>query len=139
MAQWFRRHVLKLAVLAPFVTVLVMAGDNFFEDDNFRVVTPELYRSGQLRSDEWRESLDEHPYRSVINLRGGGPTQPWYRLERSFADEHGLAHYDFGLSDKREPTLEAMGQLVALMRDAPKPVLVHCQAGADRSGLASAL
>jgi protein tyrosine/serine phosphatase len=33
---------------------------------------------------------------------------------------------------------EAM-QLIAVMRDAPKPLLIHCQAGADRTGLASAL
>jgi protein tyrosine/serine phosphatase len=30
-------------------------------------------------------------------------------------------------------------ELVQLMRDAPKPVLIHCQGGADRTGLASAL
>ena len=30
-------------------------------------------------------------------------------------------------------------RLVALMRDAPKPLLIHCRAGADRSGLAASL
>jgi protein tyrosine/serine phosphatase len=29
--------------------------------------------------------------------------------------------------------------LIALMRDAPKPILIHCLAGADRTGLASVI
>jgi len=32
-----------------------------------------------------------------------------------------------------------MEELVALMKKAPKPLLVHCKAGADRTSLASAL
>lgn len=32
-----------------------------------------------------------------------------------------------------------MTQLTGLLRDSPRPVLIHCEAGADRSGVASAL
>lgn len=38
-----------------------------------------------------------------------------------------------------ELTLAQMDDLVALLRRAPKPVLIHCLGGADRSGLAAAL
>ena len=139
MLRWLRRRRFLLIALAPVAALLWVIGDTFFEDDNFRVVTPDLYRAGQLRSDEWSESFEEHHYRSVINLRGGRPLKAWYKLERSFADEHGLTHFDFGISDKVEPSFDTMKQLVALMRAAPKPVLIHCQAGSDRSGLAAAL
>lgn len=118
---------------------LWVIGDTFIEDDNFRVVDADLYRAGQLRSDEWSESYAEHPYRSVINLRGAGPDQPWYRLERDFADRNGLVHYDVRMSADHEPSLADMGRLVALMRAAPKPLLIHCKNGSDRSGLAAAL
>lgn len=114
-------------------------GDTFIEDDNFRVVTDELYRSGQLRSDEWRESFDEHPYRSVLNLRGAEPGRPWYELEQRFSAEHGLAHYDVALSANVAPGLGQMDRLVDIVRNAPKPMLIHCKDGADRTGLVSAL
>ena len=32
-----------------------------------------------------------------------------------------------------------MARISALLRSAPKPVLIHCQSGADRSGLVAAL
>ena len=35
--------------------------------------------------------------------------------------------------------MNQVNQLVAIMRDAPKPILIHCKAGADRTGLATAL
>ena len=34
---------------------------------------------------------------------------------------------------------ERAAQLAALLRDAPKPVLIHCRSGADRTGLEPAL
>lgn len=139
MLRIVRRHRLVLSAAALTLPLLWVMGDTFIEDDNFRVVTDDLYRAGQLRSDEWSESFDEHHYRSVLNLRGASPHKDWYQVERTFSDQHGLWHYDFGLSDGVEPSMEAMRSLVALMRSAPKPLLIHCQAGADRSGLAAAL
>jgi len=35
--------------------------------------------------------------------------------------------------------MPAWGTLIALLRSAPKPVLIHCKQGSDRTGLASAL
>ena len=32
-----------------------------------------------------------------------------------------------------------MDELIGLLRSLPKPLLIHCQGGADRTGLASAL
>lgn len=114
-------------------------GDTFIEDDNFRLVDADLFRSGQLRSDEWSEDFAETPFRSVVNLRGAEPSQPWYRLEIAFAQAHGIEHYDVRLSANDEPSLAEMRQLVELVRSAPKPLLVHCKNGSDRSGLVAAL
>lgn len=127
------------AVLLPVFAVAWLIGDTFLEDNNFRVVSADLFRSGQLRLEEWQESLDEHPYRSVLNLRGRKAAAPWYGQERAFSAEHGLSHFDLKLSSDIAPTAEQMDRLVATMRDAPKPLLIHCKEGADRSGLAAAL
>ena len=39
-------------------------------------------------------------------------------------------------SELAQPEVE---RLLQVMRDAPKPLLIHCQGGADRTGLAAAL
>lgn len=140
-SRWLvRPRVLLAAVVVSLLApCLWVVGDTFIEDDNFRVVTADLYRSGQLRSTEWAESLEEHGYRSVLNLRGGKPGDSWYDVEQQFSAEHGLTHYDFPLSANREPSLDDMARLVAIMRAAPKPLLIHCKDGADRSGLVAGL
>ena len=51
----------------------------------------------------------------------------------------GVAHYDYALSSHRFVTRQQIGQVLGIVRDAPKPLLVHCKAGADRTGLVSAL
>jgi protein tyrosine/serine phosphatase len=135
--RWW--HRLLIVAFIPMLAGLWIVGDTFIEDDNFRVVTAGLYRSGQLRSDEWSESLAEHPYRSVLNLRGPNPGKDWYDLERRFSAQHGLTHVDFQLSADAEPSRAQMNTLIAIMRSAPKPLLIHCKEGSDRSGLVAAL
>jgi protein tyrosine/serine phosphatase len=51
----------------------------------------------------------------------------------------GIRHIDFKMSASKQLPLEKVEMLIALMREAPKPLLVHCQGGADRTGLASLL
>ena len=111
----------------------------FFERDNFRVVTSDLYRSGQMRTGEWNKSFEEHHYRSVLNLRGENKKVDWYDKELEFASEHNIEHYDFALTAKTAPSDAEMVSIVKIMRLAPKPLLVHCNSGADRAGLVSAL
>jgi protein tyrosine/serine phosphatase len=36
-------------------------------------------------------------------------------------------------------TTQQIGEVLDIIRNAPKPLLVHCRSGADRSGLVSAL
>jgi protein tyrosine/serine phosphatase len=36
-------------------------------------------------------------------------------------------------------TPERADELVAIMKAAPKPILIHCQSGADRTGLVSVI
>jgi hypothetical protein len=43
------------------------------------------------------------------------------------------------MSASRELTPAQMAELAQILRDAPKPVLIHCGSGSDRTGLACAL
>ena len=77
--------------------------------------------------------------RSVINLRGEHVGMDWYDEELAASARLGLVHYDFAMSAGRALPRPRAEELVALLRSAPKPVLIHCKSGADRTGLASAL
>lgn len=107
---------------------------------NFHVVVPgEVYRAAQMDTEDlalWRK---EYGIASVLNLRGAQENAPWYREERAGAEALGIQHIDFGMSDAEELTPDQVRALIRVMRDAPKPLLIHCRAGADRTGLASAL
>ncbi len=69
-----------------------------------------FYRSAQLAKDELQKAVRDHGIRTILNLRGAHPGEPWYNDE-----------------------------VLGIIRHAPRPLLVHCKSGADRTGLVSAL
>ena len=60
-------------------------------------------------------------------------------LRDAVARANNIPHTDFKLSSTKELSDEQMHELVALMKAQPKPLLIHCLGGADRTSLASAL
>jgi protein tyrosine/serine phosphatase len=70
--------------------------------------------------------------RSIINLRGKEIGEPLYEEELATCRELGVRHYDFGLSTGRTPSSHEIEKLLRFFRIAPRPVLIHCQGGADR-------
>ena len=75
----------------------------------------------------------------MLNLRGAAPDADWYQAEIADSARLGLVHADFALSVSREVTNDEAVQLIALMRTLPKPLLIHCKQGSDRTGLLAAL
>ena len=98
-----------------------------------------LYRSAQLSKDDTRWAVREYRIKSVLNLRGAHAGQSWYDNEIAAAGELGLAHFDYPLSAKRFVTSEQIDEILDIVRKAPKPLLIHCKSGADRTGLVAAL
>ena len=127
-----------LWIISPFLIVaLYLAALQFF--GNFHeVVSGELYRSAQLHHGDIAHYAKKYSIRSIINLRGENPGSTWYQMEKKEALAANITHIDFRMSMKRELTKEEIQALIQTMRDAPKPLLIHCRAGADRTGLAAA-
>lgn len=107
---------------------------------NLRVVTPHgLYRSGQMHPARLAKCVRKLGIRSIINLRGANPRSAWYREERETAARLAVEHHDFRLYSQRLPTRQELRWLIFLFDVCPRPVLIHCKAGAERSGLAAAI
>lgn len=103
------------------------------------VVEGQLYRSAQPTPRQLERYVSSHDIKSIINLRASGDKGTWYSAELATAGKLGVEHVDYPMSASQVLTLEQADRLVALMASLPKPILIHCQAGADRTGLASAL
>ncbi len=116
-----------------YIAYLQLSG-NFHE-----VIAGQFYRSGQPSAAQLDRYIKDHGIRTVINLRGENLDAPWYQQELAQSQSLGITHIDFGMSAGKALTMPQTEQLISLLRDAPKPILVHCQGGADRSGLVSVI
>ena len=103
------------------------------------VVAGEVYRSNQATAARLARYRDSYGIRTVLNLRGASPGSDWYDEEVRAAAALGMTLIDFPLSASRELTETQIRDLTRILRDAPKPLLIHCRSGADRTGLASVI
>jgi len=118
---------------------LAYTGYTIFYNANFRtIVSGEAYRSGQMDAAQLSRAIQEYGIKSIINLRGTD-APAFYHGEMETAKRLGAQHYDFSLSVTNEITVPQMDDVIRTLREAPKPVLIHCRAGSDRTGLISAL
>ena len=136
------RRILKRALIGivTFIAVVAIFLEVQIQFGNFHEVIPgELYRSAQVEAGDLTRYHQEHKIASVLNLRGNNTGTPWYDDEVREAKQLNIKHIDFSMKASRELTKEQALALIDIMRNAPKPLLIHCHAGADRTGLASAL
>lgn len=98
------------------------------------------YRSAQPTPEILEYVVRHHGIRTVINLRGENAKEAWYRREREACQKLGLKQIDIRTSASSFPSREALLALFDAISDpANEPILLHCKAGADRSGMAAAI
>ena len=96
------------------------------EVENLYRVSPELYRSGQPKPEGFTK-LEQMGVRSVLNLREYHRDAPKAAHTGLHIMEHPMAAGKVTAAD-----IEAC---LRLIQNAPKPVLVHCWHGSDRTGI----
>jgi len=128
------------AIVFIIVFLFIAAAWFAFNFINFHtVIENSIYRSAQLTDNELKEIINNYQVRSILNLRGINEDSSWYRFEKSIAEERGINYYTIDLSAKELPPVKELNRLVHFLTHAPKPLLLHCHAGADRAGMVSAL
>ena len=112
------------------------------EQGNFHAITPgEAYRSAQLDRDELEHYIKKYKIKSILCLRNdtNNGNAAWYKEEVKVGAEHGIAHYFVPISSRQEPEARNVAEILRIFHSAPRPILIHCKAGADRTGLAAAM
>ncbi len=128
------RAVLIGAALLAFWIVYVLA------THNFHVVTEgQAYRAGQMSSNELVRCIRRHQIRSIVNLRGEHADRQWYQNEVLAAVSQDVVHRSIALSSGKWVSVEELRELITIFKEVPKPVLIHCDGGADRTSFAAAV
>jgi protein tyrosine phosphatase (PTP) superfamily phosphohydrolase (DUF442 family) len=122
-----------LAIVAAEV-VYVTLGPNFHT-----VEAGACYRSAQPSAGWLRRTMECEGIKTVVNLRGNNSGEPWYEAEKQVAADMGAKYVEIGLFSNQPPETTEFRRLVETLDTAPRPLLIHCQRGGDRTGLASAI
>jgi protein tyrosine phosphatase (PTP) superfamily phosphohydrolase (DUF442 family) len=140
-ARWLMRGftIGGSAVAAIAATVGIYWGVVQYDGNLHAVQGGVVYRSAQLSAAATRSAVERYGIKSVLNLRGAHHGSDWYDAEIKTAGELGLAHYDYPMSSKHFVGAERIAAILEIVRGAPKPLLIHCKSGADRTGLVAAL
>lgn len=136
--RFARRWFLRLLWAGPLVAVAAEAARVFVGTNRHTVIPGKVYRSAQLGPDELARVIDREGIRTVVNLRGTGPEVAWYAAEARTTHAAGVCQEDVALSAKRLPAPGEVRRLVEVLDKTAYPILLHCQQGADRTGLAAA-
>lgn len=136
-----KRFAQKIGILVLLAAISISAHLGFLRfTGNFHpVITGELYRAAQPTAPDIARYKEIYGIKTIVNLRGEDLNAPWYNMEIAEAKRQNISHIDFRMSADQSITQATASDLIQLLQHAEKPVLIHCQAGADRSGLAAAL
>jgi tyrosine-protein phosphatase SIW14 len=140
-----RAKRLTVAMVATVVGLVVVgaAATTWYHVRNFGVVRQGvLYRSAQPYPRGLTELLERDGIKTIVNLRQSSeePGTGWYEAEKSWAEHHGVRMIDLPIHSGGIPTNKQVAYFLALCRDPnTHPILLHCQAGKDRTGYLAAI
>jgi hypothetical protein len=102
-------------------------------------LAPGVLVANQPAAGEWRGLISRLGVRSVVNLRGARLSERWYVDELAACREARVLHEDVRVKLDDWPPQHEVRRLVTFLGSAPRPLLLHCKTGIDRSGWGAAV
>ncbi len=130
--QWTARSLSALILAGVLYVVWDQANHNFGEVQHARI-----YRSGQMPASSLARAIHDHKIKTVLNLRGSNK-DAWYSAERTSTLDAGATQVDIAMSSCIWMSRAQLRTVVQTLDTAEYPILIHCQWGAERTGLVSA-
>ena len=138
------RWMLLLAILASLLLVgscpcapPIVTGASLA---NFHVLDAgRAYRSAQPDPIGLENVISQLGIKTVLNLRGPNPGEPWYDAEAQVCEAMNVTLADHPMSASHLPSGELLSAIVHTLQRAEYPLLIHCAGGADRSGAIAAI
>jgi len=128
------RCLIAVGIIMGIIFYYFYAFGNFHE-----VVEERIYRSAQLSENKLKRIIAKKKLKTIINLRGKNEEKKWYAMEKKITEDNGIQYYSFRFVAHSLPNCTQLDALIEALKTAPRPLLLHCKGGADRTGFASAL
>ena len=113
------------------------AGDILY---NFHwVVAGDCARMAQAWAGGVGPFLEKRGVKALINLRGRNDDLSWWKNETGATQMRGIAHLDAMLDSRKLPTRSMLVRLIEAFDSAPRPFVLKCSGGQDRTSFAAAL
>ena len=119
-------------IIVITITSIIHIHGNFYE------VNDDVYRSGQLNKYNLKYYINKHEIKTILNLRGSS-NKKYYIDEIRVSNKYNVKHIDYEISNSVFLDFNKTSEIINIMKNAKKPLLIHCAGGADRTSLASAL
>lgn len=103
------------------------------------VVQGECARMAQAWAGGVGPFLEKRGVAALINLRGRNDDLSWWKNETKATDMRGIAHLDAMLDSRKLPTRAMLVRLIEAFDSAPRPFVLKCSGGQDRTSFAAAL
>jgi protein tyrosine/serine phosphatase len=112
---------------------------NLFIDNNFYILDENYARSAQLDIYQLKRVKSRFNPNTILNLRGYHPEKKWYEIEQDFCKKQKIELVNIKLSSKTNPTKKQILDILDILKNSKKPLLVHCNGGSERTGLVSTI
>jgi hypothetical protein len=106
---------------------------------NVQPVIEGCYRSAQPHPSHLQFLVERYGIRTLLNLRGAHPEDDWFNREIDACRSLGVRHENAILNSRWIPRRHDLLELFEAYKSSPRPLLLKCSGGADRTSLASAL
>ncbi len=135
-----RRRRLRVILLIAAAVGLPIGGYAVYlqATTNFHaIIEGKAYRSAQPNPQQVKDWIGKYGIKTVMNLRGDD--EPAAAGEAQAVREAGAAYVNHRAAAESLPTTIWFADVIRTLETAQTPLLLHCKAGADRSGVASVM
>ena len=132
LTRWIARLLVAVVLAGALYVAWDQANHNFGEIQHGRI-----YRSGQMPAAALARTIRDYKIKTVLNLRGSNQ-DAWYSAERRATLDAGATQVDIAMSSCIWMSRAQLRTVVRTLDTAEYPMLIHCQWGAERTGLISA-
>jgi glucans biosynthesis protein C len=126
--------VLLLFAGAAWSVRVFIFGHNLYAE-----VPGRLYRSARLKPGELDDLIGREGLKSVITFTGGGDRHPWFMGQKRVCAVRHVELHAVALHGGVVPTRAALIQLLDLLAQSPRPMLVQGYRGTDQVAFAAAV
>ncbi|MCX7120907.1 MAG: tyrosine-protein phosphatase [Gammaproteobacteria bacterium] len=139
--RFFIKTIILISILFGLIALSFgcFLGFNYFTGNVHTVIPGKIYRSAQLDHSGLTYYTNKFHLKTIIDLRGRWPKNHWYEIESGFAKANHLHYFPIQFSAYVLPPKNKLQELVRVLQTAPKPLIFHCEGGADRTGMAAAI